>query len=287
MKIGVVGLGAMGSRIAHRLMQEQYPVIGYDPAASAFSGVRAESIAELVTADVIWLMVPHTAVDSIIEALISLKFAGILIDGGNSFYKDSKARAKRCDDQGITFLDCGVSGGIIAEPGYCLTVGGEHDAYLRCEHLFRVLAAPGALLYCGPSGAGHFVKMVHNGIEYGLLQAYAEGFDLIAHAPFDLNSKEIARCWNAGALIQSRLLGVFAQALHDEQLLDAQKGAIAESGMGEWTAQEAAERDVNMPALAAARRVREASRTTPSARSRATRLIEKVRALFGGHTLSK
>jgi len=286
MKIGIVGLGAMGSRIAYRLMHEHYSVIGYDPAPTEFSGTRAESLAELLSADIIWLMVPHTAVDGIIEALIPLRFTGILIDGGNSFYKDSIARAKRCAEQKMTFLDCGVSGGIIAEPGYCLTVGGEESAYRHCESLLRLLAAPSALLYCGPSGAGHFVKMVHNGIEYGLLQAYAEGFDLIAHAPFDLNSEAIARCWNAGALIQSRLLGIAAQALSDEQQLDAQKGAIAESGMGEWTAYEAAERGVDMPVLTAARAVRAASRDTPSARSRATRLIEKIRALFGGHSIS-
>lgn len=286
MKIGVVGLGAMGSRIAHRLIEAQYSVIGYDPAPSSFSGARAESLAELVSADIIWLMVPHSAVDSILDSFIQLKFEGTIIDGGNSFYKDSIVRAQRCVDHCIIFLDCGVSGGIVAEPGYCLMVGGEHHAYLRCEQLLRALAAPGALLYCGSSGAGHFVKMVHNGIEYGLLQAYAEGFDLIAHAPFTFKSEEIARCWNAGSLIQSRLLGLFAQALHDEQLLDAQKGVIAESGMGEWTAREAAHQGIDMPALAAARAVRESSRVQPSARSRATRLIEKVRSLFGGHPVS-
>lgn len=286
MKIGIIGLGAMGSRIADRLRGHNYSIVGYDPLVSTFSGTRASSLAELASVETIWLMVPHTAVDAIVENLINLRFRGILIDGGNSFYKDSIARAARCRDYGITLLDCGVSGGIIAESGYCLMVGGERQGYIRAEQIFRALAAPGALAYCGPSGAGHFVKMVHNGIEYGILQAYAEGFNLIAQAPFDLNSAEIAHCWNSGAIIESRLLGVFAQALHDEQLLDAQKGAIAESGMGEWAALEAKERAVDMPVLAAARLVREASRRSPSARSRGTRLIEKVRALFGGHPLS-
>jgi 6-phosphogluconate dehydrogenase len=287
MRIGVIGLGAMGSRIAERLMKLHYTVVGYDPAPGYFSGARVGSLAELISiSEVLWLMVPHAAVDELITEIVRRGYSGTVIDGGNSFYADSIVRAQRCKNAGIFFIDCGVSGGIIAEQGYSLTVGGEYQAYLFCEELFKALAAPHALLYCGPSGSGHFVKMVHNGIEYGLLQAYAEGFDLIAHAPFDLPSEAIARCWNSGALIQSRLLGLFAQALCDEKRLNTLRGAIGESGMGEWAEHTAVERGVTLPALTAARAVRAASRADGSGRSRTTRLIEMVRAFFGGHSVS-
>ena len=281
----MIGLGAMGSRMVRRLQKHRISVVGYDPHAQHPDITQVAQLCELISCDIIWIMVPHTAVDRVLDELIALKTRALIIDGGNSYYRDSVVRATRCAAAGIAFLDCGVSSGIIAEQGYCLMVGGARDAYLHAEPIFTALAAPKALLYCGPSGAGHFVKMIHNGIEYSLLQAYAEGFELLSRASYTFDAAKIAETWNHGSLIQSRLLGLFAQALKQPNEVAKASGAVAESGMGEWTVREAEERGVSMPVLVAARKVRAVSRDNPSQRSLATQLIQMVRHIFGGHPL--
>jgi len=296
MKVGLIGLGRMGNAIAERLIAGGHNVIGFDPevqmrlAAQQLGVEIADTIASLCQqTDIIWLMVPVGAVESVLEEVRKhLSSGAIIIDGGNSFYKDSQRRASGLAKDGIAFLDCGTSGGVHGRgQGFCLMIGGDMAAYAKLCPLFVAIAAPGGLAYVGVSGAGHYVKMVHNGIEYGLLEAYAEGFQLLKKGSFadELNLEEIARIWNVSSVIRSWILELTRQIFQEDQDLSQVGGEIAETGMGAWTVQEAHERGIPIEVIEQSEHVRAWSRETGG--DYRTKIVALLRNKFGGHAVKK
>ena len=298
MKIGFVGLGKMGAAMTERLLERGHSVVAYDldQAAVAAVGLKgaqpAGSLKELAdrleSPRAVWVMVP--AGDPAEETIWSL--AGILgrgdtiIDGGNSHYTDSVRRARALKDHGLSFIDCGTSGGVWGlKVGYCLMVGGESEPVDRLKPVFEALAPPGGYAHCGPSGAGHFVKMVHNGIEYGLLQAYAEGFELLeAKKEYALDAAAIARLWNQGSVVRSWLLELAADALGKDPHLADIEAYVADSGEGRWTVLEAIDQAVPVPAMSLALFARFRSRQEGAF---AARFVAALRNEFGGHEVKK
>ena len=292
MKIGVIGLGRMGFAIAIRVLQAGYCVLGFDPdikiqQESMVQGIQIYESIEAVSkeADLIWLMVPAGKIVDEVLAQISTvaKSHSIIVDGGNSFYQDSMRRAKELDSRNIRYLDCGVSGGVHGmKHGFCLMVGGDFAAYQTIEPLLKVVAAKNGYAYCGSSGAGHYVKMVHNGIEYGLLQAYAEGFHLLREGTFkDLDLEKIADVWLQGSVIRSWLLELAHDVFKEDQHLASIDGKIQEGGTGAWTVQDAKKNTIPIPVIEKSLEVRAWSRQTGG--NFATKLIQMLRNAFGGH----
>ena len=287
MKIGIVGLGRMGQGISARLRKAGHEVVGYD-ANSAVT--EADSLQELVSRlpapRLVWLMVPSGDItESTIHAVAQLLEPGdIVVDGGNSYYKDSIRRGKELAVQGLEFLDAGTSGGVWGlENGFCLMVGGSDAAFARAEPIFQALAPKDGYAHVGPSGAGHFSKMVHNGIEYGMLQAYAEGFDLLQSATeFDYDLKRIASLWNRGSVVRSWLLELAELAFEKDERLTHIKGYVDDSGEGRWTVLEGVDRGVNVGVLAQSLFARFTSR---EADSFSMRVIAALRNEFGGHAV--
>ncbi len=300
MELGIVGLGRMGGKMALRLLNGGHRIIVYDPAEEAREAIIAQgaigsaSIAELAEKlsppRAVWVMVPSgEATETTIETLsVKLSKGDIIIDGGNSNYKDSMRRATVLAEQGIAFLDAGTSGGIWGlKEGYSLMVGGDIAAFHRVEPIFQTLAPSPQQGYghVGPSGAGHFVKMVHNGIEYGLMQAYAEGFELMqAKQDFDLNLAEIAEIWRYGSVVRSWLLELTAAALKEDPKLAGIEAYVEDSGEGRWTVQESIELAVSMPVITQALQVRFRSR---QAQPFGIKLLAALRQQFGGHQVKK
>jgi 6-phosphogluconate dehydrogenase len=284
MKIGMVGLGRMGAGIAERLRQGGHEVVGYDrdQSISDVASLR-ELVGALAVPRVVWVMVPAGApTEGIIDELGGLLSPGdVAVDGGNSYYKDSMRRAAKLEQKGITFVDAGTSGGVwgLAE-GFCLMVGGEAEAFAKVEPLLATLAPQGGYAYMGPAGAGHFAKMVHNGVEYGLLEAYAEGFHILQASAFEFDLAQVAGLWNRGSVIRSWLLELAVRAFADDPKLMKLRGYVDDSGEGRWTVLEAVEEGVPAPAIAAALFSRFASRDDDSF---AMRLIAALRNQFGGH----
>lgn len=294
MKLAVIGLGRMGAAIAARAQAAGYCVLGFDPNVQIQKeceqkGIQVyDSLQELAQeADVVWLMVPAGAVvDQTIDALLAtLKKSAIIIDGGNSNFADSVKRAQKLQLKGISFLDCGTSGGIHGQKdGFCLMVGGDYAAYTKIEPLLKVIAIKDGVAYLGKSGAGHYVKMIHNGIEYGMLQAYAEGFHLLREGSYkDLDLHKIARLWQHGAVIRSWLLELTENVLKEDQNLADIDGKIQEGGTGLWTVQNAHENKIPVPVIEKSLEVRKWSRE--SGGNYATKLIQMIRNAFGGHTV--
>jgi 6-phosphogluconate dehydrogenase len=296
MKFGVIGLGRMGNAIAARAAAGGHTVFGFDLSEQAREQVKKEGVTPIATlaqlaesADIIWIMVPAgEIVDRTIESLKPhLTKKHLLIDGGNSKFTDSQRRARELEQDGIAFLDCGTSGGVHGrEHGFCLMVGGTKDAYDRVAQLFDAIAAPGGHALVGPSGAGHYVKMVHNGIEYGLLQAYAEGFALIKSGTFkkdDLDLAQISELWNHGSVIRSFILELAHNIFAHDQQFDSVSGEIAESGMGLWTVEDADRNQIAVPVIKRALDVRAWSRTTGG--DDATKIVALLRQQFGGHAI--
>jgi 6-phosphogluconate dehydrogenase len=299
MEIGIIGLGKMGGGIARRLRRAGHDPVGYDRSEDDVAqleseGVRgARSIAELADhlgePHVFWLMVPSgEVVDQVIASLQPHLSPGcIVVDGGNSFYKDSMRRAEELAEQGVHYVDAGVSGGVWGlEGGYCMMVGGPDEAIETLTPIFEALA-PGkdkGWGHMGPSGAGHFVKMVHNGIEYGLMQAYAEGFAVMGKKEeFDLDLEHIANVWQHGSVIRSWLLELTERALQAEGLkLDAIAPHVTDSGMGRWTAKEAIDLNVPAPVLTLSLLQRIESRDDIGFHHR---LLAALRNQFGGHAM--
>jgi 6-phosphogluconate dehydrogenase len=287
MKIGMVGLGRMGAGLTARLRNNGHDVVGYDRNPDV-SDVR--SLAELAQAlpapKVVWLMVPSGAVtESMLLDVAGLLARGdIVIDGGNSYVKDSVRRAGMMAERGIRFLDIGTSGGVWGfENGFCLMAGGPREAYDHVEPILAALAPEGGYAYLGPSGAGHFAKMVHNGIEYGMLQAFAEGFDLLrAAGEYDYDMKQISTLWNRGSVVRSWLLELAELAFERDARLETLQGYVDDSGEGRWTVLEAVERGVNVNVLAAALFARFTSREEDPF---AMRFIAALRNEFGGHAI--
>lgn len=289
----MVGLGKMGANMTLRLLRGGHEVVVYDldPAAverSATEGaVGADSLHALVSAlsppRVVWVMVPAGAptaatVDRLSELL---KPGDIVVDGGNSRYTDTVARATELFKKGIALVDAGTSGGIWGlEAGFCLMVGADAEEFAHIEPILRTLAPEGGYARVGPPGAGHFTKMVHNGIEYGLMQAYAEGFELMSSSDFELDLARISELWRHGSVVRSWLLDLLSSALTEDPQLEELSDYVADSGEGRWTLHEAIDSAIPMPALASALFTRFASRQDSSF---SAKILAALRKEFGGH----
>ena len=297
MELGFVGLGRMGANMVQRLLQGGHRIVAYnrDPkpvaAAQAKGALGVASLQDLVKRltppRAIWLMVPAgDPVTQTLDALTPLLQAGdTIVEGGNSNYQDSLRRAAAFREKGIHFLDAGVSGGIWGlTEGYCLMVGGEEAAFRRLEPAFRTLAPADGYLYVGGSGAGHFTKMIHNGIEYGMLQAYGEGFELLKASPFKPDLARLAHLWNRGSVVRSWLLELLERALRSDPDLSGIRGYVEDSGEGRWTVLEAIARDVPAPVLTLALFARFRSRQEDSF---AAKVIAALRKEFGGHAVRR
>jgi 6-phosphogluconate dehydrogenase len=297
MELGMIGLGRMGANMTERLVRGGHRVISYDRSPEAIQrvvdigGVGAHSLSDFVKQlappRAIWMMVPSGApVDQTIEQLLpNLAEGDILIDGGNSNYKDSLRRAELLKRAGVHFVDAGTSGGVWGlELGYCMMIGGEKPIVDRLEPIFTTLAPAEGYLHVGPNGAGHFVKMIHNGIEYGMLQAYGEGFELLHASQFELDLGKIAHLWNQGSVVRSWLLELAENALRKDPKLASIKGYVEDSGEGRWTVEEAIEKSVPAPVLALSLFARFASRQEDSF---AAKVIAALRNEFGGHAVKR
>jgi 6-phosphogluconate dehydrogenase len=294
-QIALIGLGKMGGSMVERLLLGGHQVVAYDrdqglTAKVAEGGATAASslsdlVSKLRPRRVVWLMVPSGApVDSSLDALLPhLERGDIIVDGGNSHYGDTQRRAQRCAEQGVSFLDAGTSGGVWGlKVGYCLMVGGDQDAFDHVAPALKTLAPPDGYLRVGPAGAGHYVKMVHNGIEYGMLQAYAEGFEVLESSEFDLDMEAIAHLWNQGSVIRSWLLELTELAFTDDPGLERIKGYVDDTGEGRWTLLEALQQNVPTPVLALSLMMRIRSRQTDSF---AAKYVAALRQQFGGHAV--
>ncbi len=311
MQLGMIGLGRMGANMSRRLISRGHSIVAYDHNPDAARELAAEGAtavespqalaARLTPPRAAWMMIPAGFVDQAIDDLAPhLTTGDIIIDGGNSNFQEDPRRADRLAKRGIEYVDVGTSGGVWGvERGYCLMIGGRAPTVAHLDPIFSALAPgvdaaprrPGhtgepsaaerGYLHCGPHGAGHFVKMVHNAIEYGMMAAYAEGFNVLQHAPsYSMDLTSIAEVWRRGSVVGSWLLDLTAAALDDDPELDAFAGRVGDSGEGRWTAHTAIDAAVPVPVLAAALFARFSSRGEDDF---ANRLLSAMRAQFGGH----
>jgi 6-phosphogluconate dehydrogenase len=293
----MIGLGRMGMNMVRRLLKGNHQVIAYNRTPNKTDeivkegAIGAYSLSELVEKlsppRVVWLMLPAgPAIDDHLDQLKDLLSDGdIVIDGGNTYYKDDIRRAEMLAEKGIQFVDAGVSGGIWGlEVGYCTMVGGAKENYEYLEPIFKTLAPEDGYLYCGATGAGHFVKMVHNGIEYGMMQAYGEGFHILEASPYaeSLNYAEVAHMWNQGSVIRSWLLELAEAAFKKDPKLSDIRGYVEDSGEGRWTVQQAVETGVSAPVICLSlfRRFRSREEDAYS-----DKVIAALRREFGGHAV--
>ncbi len=297
MDLGFVGLGRMGASMVERLLGGGHRVVAFDLSAEARRAVAAKgaidaaSLDELVRAltppRAVWIMVPagRPTEETIRELAGRLGRGDVLVDGGNTHYKDDLRRAAELTPQGIHYVDAGTSGGVWGlKNGYCLMVGGERAIFDRLEPIFRTLAPPDGYAYVGGHGAGHYVKMIHNGVEYGLMQAYAEGFELLHASEFRLDLTAIAHLWNQGSVVRSWLLELAEMALKADPNLSAVQGYVEDSGEGRWTVEAALEKDVPAPAIALSLFARFRSRQSDAF---ADKMLAALRHAFGGHVVKR
>jgi len=286
MKLGMVGLGRMGGNMAKRLENDGHVVQSYSRSGGGTAGSLEELVGQLEPPRAVWLMIPAgDPTEQAVQELLGLLDEGdVIVDGGNSNFRDSKKRAGLAAERGIGYIDAGVSGGIWGlANGYCLMVGGEDDPVSLLEPAFKTLAPQNGYAHVGPPGAGHFVKMVHNGIEYGLMQAYAEGFDIMNSSEFDLDLHDIAGIWRYGSVVRSWLLELLHTALENEgNDLEHIAGYVEDSGEGRWTVFEAINESVPAPVISAALFARFASREDESF---AAKINAALRNQFGGHAV--
>lgn len=296
MQIGLIGLGKMGGQMAQRLLAAGHTVLGFDADATtrreaAKGGVTgADSLVDLVRRltppRVLWLMLPHgpPTAGTIASLLESLAPDDILVDGGNSHYSDSQAAATRCAARGVHFVDAGVSGGIWGiTDGYCIMVGGTAEACERLEPLFAALAPPGGFARVGESGAGHFVKMMHNAVEYAMLEAYGEGFECLRRSELELDLTQIAELWNHGSVVRSWLLDLLARAFAAQgNDLEHVAGYVDDSGTGRWSVEYALANAIPLPVITQSVYERFASRLEDRF---SARVIAALRQQFGGHAV--
>jgi 6-phosphogluconate dehydrogenase len=298
MDIAMIGLGRMGANMAERLHRGGHRVIGVDPGEAARAGAAArgfqvsataaEALAALPVPRVVWLMVPAgDVVDQTLAALSPhLSEGDVVIDGGNSYYKDSMRRAEQLLADDVAFLDCGTSGGVWGlQEGYSLMIGGDAAAMAQAEAIFRTLAPAEdrGWAHVGPSGAGHFCKMVHNGIEYGMMQAYAEGFAIMQRKTgFDLDLGKVAKAWQHGSVVRSWLLDLSVEALEHNPQLEGIAPFVSDSGEGRWTVAEAIDLDVSAPVITLSLLERLRSREK---NSYSDRMLSALRNQFGGHAM--
>jgi 6-phosphogluconate dehydrogenase len=298
MKIGFVGLGKMGMNMVQRLLNGGHEIVAYARTAETVkkaeekgaSGARSlqEMVDKLAPPRIVWLMVPagKATEDSINTLSEMLDRGDILIDGGNSLYKDSVRRADELQQKNIAFLDVGTSGGIWGlKIGYCMMIGGNSDIFNQVEPLFKTLGPEKGYAHVGPHGAGHFVKMVHNGIEYAMLQGYAEGFEIMnARKEFRLDLQKISELWNHGSVVRSWLLELAEAAFTKDPSLDSIRDYVEDSGEGRWTVAEAIEQDVPAPVITLSLLERFRSRQDASF---SAKVIAALRNEFGGHEVKK
>jgi 6-phosphogluconate dehydrogenase len=286
MQLGMIGLGRMGGNMTIRLQQHGHDVKTYDPGTESTASTLEELRDQLDPPRAFWMMVPAGAItESTFQSLLGLADAGdTIVDGGNSNFRDSQRRYAEAKGKDIRFVDAGVSGGIWGlKVGYCLMVGGDDDAVQRLEPIFTALAPENGYAHVGASGAGHFTKMVHNGIEYGLMQSYAEGFAVMQKSEFGLDLREIAGIWNYGSVVRSWLLELLHDALEKGgNDLANLRGYVEDSGEGRWTIAEAIAEDVPVPVITAALFARLASREDESY---AAQITAALRNEFGGHAV--
>jgi 6-phosphogluconate dehydrogenase len=286
MNLGMVGLGRMGGNMTERLRERGHELATYARSGGGTAASLEELVSQLEPPRALWLMIPAGApTEGALQELLELCAPGdVIVDGGNSNFRDSQRRAEEASQRGINFLDAGVSGGIWGrEVGYCLMVGGDKDAVARLEPVFVDLAPPDGYAHVGPAGAGHFVKMVHNGIEYGLMQAYGEGFEILNASEFDLDLTEVAGIWRYGSVVRSWLLELlYAAFQQDGNELEGIAGYVEDSGEGRWTVFEAINESVPAPAISAALFARFASRQDESF---AAKVNAALRNQFGGHAI--
>jgi 6-phosphogluconate dehydrogenase len=286
MKLGMVGLGRMGGNMAERLRRDGHDVAGYARSGGGTASSLEELVGQLEPTRVVWLMIPAGAPTegAFTELLGLLEKGDVIVDGGNSNFRDSQRRAGVAAESGIRFIDAGVSGGVWGlDNGYCLMVGGDGEAVRVVEPALRSLSPEGGYAHVGPSGAGHFVKMVHNGIEYGLMAAYAEGFEILHASEFELDLKEIAGIWRYGSVVRSWLLDLLHDAFEDEgNELERTAGYVEDSGEGRWTVFEAINESVPAPVITASLFARFASRQDESY---AAKINAALRKQFGGHAV--
>ena len=287
MKLGMIGLGRMGSGMTERLEQAGHNVMTYDPNVASTAESLEELAGQLESPRHACMMVPAGKIteQTFQELLGILEPGDAIVDGGNSNFRHSQRRAAEAREKGLFFLDVGVSGGIWGlREGFAIMVGGEEEPVGRLEPVFEALAPEGGYLHVGPAGAGHFVKMVHNGVEYGLMQAYAEGFDLMEASEFDLDLGAVAELWRHGSVVRSWLLDLLARALADDPELETIRGYVEDSGEGRWTVEEAIEHAVPLPVITAALYARFASREDESF---AAKVNAALRNQFGGHQVKR
>jgi 6-phosphogluconate dehydrogenase len=315
MQLGLIGLGRMGGNMARRLVRGGHQVVAWDLSADAVQAIQRDGVTGASSLDdlakrltpprAVWIMVPAgDPTEQTVAALAErLQRDDVLIDGGNTHFKDDVRRAREVETRGLHYLDVGTSGGVWgADRGYCLMIGGAPEIARRLEPIFRTLApGQGAIapsegldvtkttahegfVHCGAAGAGHFAKMIHNGIEYGLMQSYAEGFDILRHAQYEFKLEEVAEVWRRGSVVSSWLLDLAARALAADPELSEFVGNVADSGEGRWTVEAALEESVPADVLTSALYVRFRSRQSHTF---AEKLLSALRAQFGGHVEPK
>lgn len=297
MQIGIIGLGKMGFNLALNLNRNQYEVIAHDVNSSFVQNIAKEGIKTATTVEelcqklqnrkVIWLMVPAgEIVDQVITSLLPfLNKNDIIIDGGNSNYKDSKRRYAQLKELGFDFLDCGTSGGTSgALNGACTMIGGDAPVFDYVSNVFQAISVPNGWLYTGESGSGHFTKMVHNGIEYGMMQSIAEGFEVFEHSEYDINFEKTAKLFNHGSVVRSWLMELTENAFSKDPKLDSIKGIMHSSGEGKWTLETALDLGVPTPVIALSIMMRYRSQMQDTFSGK---VVAALRNEFGGHAVEK
>ncbi len=286
MKLGMIGLGRMGANMTERLVRAGHELKTFDPKVESTAGSLEELRDQLEAPRAFWLMVPSGEItEQTFRELLELVAEGdTIVDGGNSYFRDSQRRYAAAQERGVHFVDAGVSGGIWGlANGYCLMVGGDEEPVARLEPVFRALAPEDGYAHVGAAGAGHFTKMIHNGIEYGLMQAYAEGFEILKSSEFDLDLAEVAGIWRYGSVVRSWLLELLHRAFEQEgSELARIRGYVEDSGEGRWTIAAALECAVPTPAIAAALFARFRSREEESF---SAKVNAALRQQFGGHSI--
>ncbi|MBU5256968.1 phosphogluconate dehydrogenase (NAD(+)-dependent, decarboxylating) [Tissierella praeacuta] len=297
MEVGIIGLGKMGYNLALNLKKNGHKVVAYDVSEENVKNVIEKeiegvfSIEDLVSKlnnrKIIWLMIPAgEIVDEVIKELLNyLSDRDIIIDAGNSNYKDSVRRYNYLKEKNIEFLDCGTSGGPSgALNGACLMIGGDEDIYNYCEEMFEDISVKGGYLYVGKAGSGHFVKMVHNGIEYGMMQSIAEGFEVMHKSEYDIDYEKVAKLWNNGSVIRSWLMELVEIAFNKDKNLESIKGIMQSSGEGKWTVETALDLQVPTPVIAMSLFMRYRSLEEDTF---AGKIVAALRNEFGGHEVKK
>ncbi len=297
MQIGLIGLGKMGYNLALNFKSKGHQVVAFDVNKAAMDKIASEgittapSISELPNSlqgkRVIWIMVPAGNVVDVILGNIKnhLKADDIIIDGGNSHYKDTLARSRDLEKMGVHYLDCGTSGGVNgALHGVCTMIGGKKDVFDYCETLFKSISVPNGYLYCGKSGSGHFTKMVHNGIEYGMMQSIAEGLEVLHKYDSEVNLASVAKVWNHGSVVRSWLMELTQHALEKDENLESIKGIMHSSGEGKWTVETALELGVPTPVITMSLLTRYRSQQVDTFSGK---VVAALRNEFGGHAVEK